>query len=136
MSDDLRNNISNNDTEIDIDDLYARLEKYKVTDRVMYQEELPKIGGFDLYASLTTDVSDFGLAKDFTKAGWAVRYTGNVKVTHKDGTQTDMTGQLGFVAAESNGRIILQTDLGYFGWLNPDDYEIINFIENFSNKMN
>src|SRR5882672_4333462 len=109
MIDETRNKISKNDEEIDFSDLYKKLEKYKLTDRQLSEEELPKLGLFDLYASLSDDLTVFGLMKDFSKSGWAVKYTGNVKVKNQDGIETDMKGTLGYIMAESNNRIIIQT---------------------------
>jgi hypothetical protein len=139
MTDETRNNISIYDEEVEeisLEQLQAQLEKYKITDRKLTDEELPQNGAFDLYASISLDPKVFGLAKDFSKSGLAARYLGNVIIESDDGRGTNMYGALGFIVAESNGRIILETDYGYFGWLNPEDYEIINLVASNSTAIN
>jgi hypothetical protein len=135
MGDEKGNNIFLDDDEPNWDQLKKHMEKYKVFDRVICQEELP-LNRFDLMLSLSNELKDFGLSKDFNKVGWAVKYIGNTKLTDKDGKVTDMSGEMGYIVGESNSRVIIQTDHGFFGWVNPEDYEIINLVHNYSTKLN
>lgn len=134
MTDNNSNKITE-EAEFDWDALNLRLEKYKVLDRQIYDEELPSSDNFDVYASISDSLLAFGISKDFSKSGWAVRYIGNIKITYPDGNIVDMSNTVGYIVAESNGRILMQTGIGYFGWLNPEDYVLINYVDNTSGTL-
>jgi hypothetical protein len=136
MEDDKGNNIFLNDEgEVDLTQLKKHMEKYKILDRALTNEELP-VYNFDLTSSLSNDLKDFGLSKEFDKIGWAVQYLGNIKVKDKDGKIIDMTGTMGYIVGESNKRIVIQTNDGFFGWINPEEYKIINVVVNKSTRLN
>lgn len=136
MEDNKGNNIFlDAEGEFDLSKIKKHMEKYKILDRVISEEELP-INGFDLTVSLSNELKDFGLSKDFNKIGWTVQYLGSIKITDKDGKIIDMTGEVGYIVGESNNRIIIQTNNGFFGWINPEDYKIINVVRNNSTKLN
>jgi hypothetical protein len=137
MEDKKGNNIflDDDDNEVNLEQLKKYMEKYKISDRAIYEEELPT-NRFDLTVSLSNDLKEFGVSKQFDKIGWAVKYIGDVKITDKDGNIIDMSGKLGYVVSESNDRVVIHTNDGYFGWVNPNEYEIINLVHNKSTKLN
>ena len=109
------------------DRLEPQMKKYRLKDRLLTPEELP-VGGFDVTESLSNDLRDYGIPTELTKLGTVVVYSGNATITVGN-TTINMNNCAGEIAGQANGRIVILTQYGYFGWLTPEQYRTVNFIE-------
>lgn len=105
------------------------LAKFKIKDRVVSYEELPKAGSFDVYACLSENPNDFGTITEVEQLGHMIRYKGHSEIKVGDKT-VDMHGSIGQVMMQSYSRVVMMIETNdvpkYFGWLNPSDYELVN----------
>lgn len=102
------------------------LEKYKVRDRKLYDEEMPLDGKLDIFEELHLDHLMFGTTQDLDNIGDFARYK-KVKITKFNNKIICLDNVTGFICASANKRVVLQTVYGFFGWVNLCDVEILNF---------
>ena len=109
------------------------IKKLSIKDRLMTDIELP-ISGFDMTSCLSNNLTDFGISNQMDQLGQVVLYTGNLEIdSFVTGQKIKLKNTLGVVAAQANGRIVMLTDYGFFGWLYPDEYNAITH-NTFSNS--
>lgn len=101
-------------------------KRLSVTDRVIKDVELP-IYGFDIKTSLSQNITDFGTTATYSGIGEYVRYVGHAEI-QSNGVKVDMTGIVGQVILKANDRVVIATEKGYFGWLEPSEYMHIEVI--------
>lgn len=123
-------NKSTLEDEDDLNDLLSESEEFfkrlKVTDRVIKDVELP-IYGFDIKSSLSQNITDFGATATYVGIGEYVRYIGTAQI-QSNGVNIDMTGMVGQIVLRANDRVVIMTEKGYFGWLDPEEFVHIETI--------
>lgn len=107
--------------------------KLQVKDRVLNEEEMPASGAFDIVESLSSSLKDFGVSNQVDRLGQVVLYTGNTVIKDKlNIRETNMKNSIGVIVAQYSGRVVLMTDHGFFGWINPEDCKIVNYVNDYT----
>ena len=91
---------------------------------------------FDVRNSLAPDLEEFGATTSIEGIGDYVKFTGDAVIPNGEEPPIDMKGIIGQIAARANDRIVISTDKGYFGWVEPTDYKKVFVIETHLNYVN
>lgn len=81
---------------------------------------------FDVQCSLSDSLLDFGILGNGKYIGEYAIFRGPVLTDHETGDKLKLAGKAGLVVGHLFGRIIIDSDQGFLGWLNPDEFEIID----------
>ena len=125
----------------DMDDNYTEIisgldnKGVSKNDRVISEQELP-LRGFDLQRTVAVSLEEFGEAPITSDLGNYVRFIGEAVIEYSSGESVDMSGIVGRIVSKAHDRIIMLTDKGFFGWINPNEYEKLTVIENRVNYVN
>jgi hypothetical protein len=86
---------------------------------------------FDISCSLSQDPTAFGFMGSGERISKIAQFTGKPL---KDGKRTVLpTGIIGEVVGDEHGRIVIKTELGYLGWVNPEEYRILEISKSLKN---
>lgn len=82
---------------------------------------------FDVSCSLAQDPTAFGYMGSGKLISKTVQFTGKPL---KMGRRIVVpTGTIGEVIGDDYGRIVMKTELGYLGWVTPDEFRVLNVSE-------
>lgn len=84
---------------------------------------------FDIVRKVTKNLQLFGVMGHSKNGGKVVRYVGP-ELFDNDGNSLELKGIVGHLFSEMCGRIVMKLEEEYyFGWLDSEDYEILQVIE-------
>ncbi len=79
---------------------------------------------FDISCSLSSDIIAFGYMGKGKNISKIAQFTGDPL---KMGNQVIVpSGIIGEVVGDYHGRIVIKTELGYLGWIDPSEYRILD----------
>lgn len=88
---------------------------------------------FDITCSLSKDVFDFGYLGMDPNIGKSAKFIGKPLTKRKKIVVP--SNCVGIVVGDDHKRIVLHTEYGFLGWLNPDEYVIIDHIHETVSKL-
>ena len=85
---------------------------------------------WDLHNFLSQEPLAFGYVPKTSLSGLYVKFIGDFicNLTHVQ--RTGLPTILGVWLGDIHGRGVIATNFGYLGWVNPEDIEFINMVEN------
>jgi hypothetical protein len=111
--------------EIDDDDRAEGLENYPMSFIRDLIEKRPVTAEFDVYRFVTDNPFSFGPLGQSTRIGRWARFLGGEAQIGQSGTQVPLPEQYGIIIGDNFDRIVLSFEGTYLGWLNPEDYEVL-----------
>jgi hypothetical protein len=83
---------------------------------------------FDIACSFSTDIIVFGKLGYGNKIGQTAKYIGDT-LQDDEGNDISFSNEVGTIVGDLNGRVVLEVESGFLGWLDPNDVEILSVID-------
>jgi hypothetical protein len=115
-----------NDAADEISEILKAMASMDETERRNYYQTLIVINviPFDISCSLAQDPVAFGYLGKGHHINKTAQFTGTPL---KSGRRTVVPrGIVGEVVGDDHGRIVLKTELGYLGWIDPTEFRILD----------
>lgn len=92
---------------------------------------------FDIQCCLSITISPFGNLGDGPLIGRSAKFIGRDTFSPIINLPqaVDLYGICGNIIGDLGGRVIIETDYGFLGWLNPDQFELIFIVNPLQDKQ-